>query len=178
MTSFAAHSVAGTRLGLQGSPPRQRPDYWRNFIEAKAAALRLAGRVFYLDGGNLDVLAEASSGMVTVNSTAGLHALKQGRPVKVLGTAVFDIAGLTDQQPLDDFWQAPAAPDAEVSTACSGCLPPRSSSMATSIQREPMPVRRRSPSACTRTWSISRAPILIRLHGASRRKNNGQPRYP
>ncbi|OOG68200.1 capsular biosynthesis protein [Sinorhizobium sp. A49] len=117
MTSFAAHSVADTRLVFKVHPLDNDLIGWRNFIEAKAAALGLAGRVFYLDGGNLDVLAEASSGMVTVNSTAGLHALKQGRPVKVLGTAVFDIAGLTDQQPLDDFWQAPAAPDAEVSTA-------------------------------------------------------------
>ena len=55
--------------------------------------------------------------MVTVNSTAGLHALKQGKPVKVLGRAVFDIAGLTDQQPLDSFWAAPRPPDPELSAA-------------------------------------------------------------
>jgi capsular polysaccharide export protein len=29
----------------------------------------------------------------------------------VLGSAIFDIAGLTFQGPLDDFWQSGAAPD-------------------------------------------------------------------
>ncbi len=90
---------------------------WRRIVEERAAVLGLNGRVFYLDGGNLDTLGEASAGMVTVNSTAGLHALKQGRPVKVLGTAVFDIAGLTDQQPLDAFWRAPQTPQAELANA-------------------------------------------------------------
>lgn len=117
LRSFAAHVAGEARLVFKVHPLDNDLIAWRKFIEAKATALGLAGRVFYLDGGNLDVLAEASAGMVTVNSTAGLHALKQGRPVKVLGTAVFDIAGLTDQQSLDGFWQAPAAPDAEVSTA-------------------------------------------------------------
>lgn len=117
LRSFAAHAAENTSLVFKVHPLDNDLIAWRKFIDGGTSKLGLAGRVFYLDGGNLDVLAEASAGMVTVNSTAGLHALKQGRPVKVLGTAVFDIAGLTDQQPLDDFWQAPAAPDAEVSSA-------------------------------------------------------------
>ncbi|KQW84925.1 capsular biosynthesis protein [Ensifer sp. T173] len=117
MHSFAADAARETRLVFKVHPLDNDLIAWRKFIDDKAAELGLTGRVFYLDGGNLDVLAEASAGMVTVNSTAGLHALKQGRPVRVLGTAVFDIAGLTDQQPLEDFWQRPTAPDAEVSSA-------------------------------------------------------------
>ncbi len=54
--------------------------------------------------------------MVTVNSTAGLHALKQGKPVKVLGTAVFDIAG-PRQQPPRRVLTAPEAPDPVLSRA-------------------------------------------------------------
>lgn len=117
MRSFAAHAAEDHRLVFKVHPLDNDLIAWRKFIDEKATALGLTKRVFYLDGGNLDVLADASAGMVTVNSTAGLHALKQGRPVKVLGTAVFDIAGLTDPQPLEDFWQRPTAPDAEVSTA-------------------------------------------------------------
>ena len=34
-------------------------------------------------------------------------------PVKVLGRAIYDRPGLTDPAPLEAFWQAPRAPDAE-----------------------------------------------------------------
>jgi capsular polysaccharide export protein len=42
----------------------------------------------------------------------GLHAIRVGCPTKVLGIAVFDIAGLTHQAPLDTFWTAPEPVDA------------------------------------------------------------------
>ncbi|WP_077962938.1 capsule biosynthesis protein [Ensifer adhaerens] len=117
LASFAASAPQDARLVFKVHPLDNDLIPWRSFIEQRAAGLGLGGRVFYLDGGNLDTLGEASAGMVTVNSTAGLHALKQGRSVKVLGTAVFDIAGLTDQQPLDTFWQGPQAPQPELSDA-------------------------------------------------------------
>lgn len=117
MASFATYASGDARIAFKVHPLDNDLIPWRRIIEEKAVALGLDGRVFYLDGGNLDRLGEASAGMVTVNSTAGLHALKQGRPVKVLGTAVFDIAGLTDQQPLDGFWRAPQAPDPALGVA-------------------------------------------------------------
>lgn len=117
LTSFAAFAPPDALLSFKVHPLDNDLIPWRKFIDEKAAALGLKDRVFYLDGGNLDLLGGASAGMVTVNSTAGLHALKQGRPVKVLGTAVFNIPGLTDQQPLDDFWRAPQLPDPELGVA-------------------------------------------------------------
>ena len=39
-------------------------------------------------------------------------ALACGLPVAALGKAVYDIAGLTFQGELDDFWSAPTLPDA------------------------------------------------------------------
>jgi capsular polysaccharide export protein len=41
-------------------------------------------------------------------------ALACGVPVVALGKAVYDIAGLTFQGGLDDFWSTPAAPDADL----------------------------------------------------------------
>ncbi|MEI2298064.1 capsule biosynthesis protein [Ensifer sp. MJa1] len=117
LTSFAAFAPPEACLVFKVHPLDNDLIPWCKFIEKKAAVLGLDKRVLYLDGGNLDHLGAASAGMVTVNSTAGLHALKQGRPVKVLGTAVFDIAGLTDQRPLDDFWQAPQSPDPNLGVA-------------------------------------------------------------
>lgn len=40
-----------------------------------------------------------------VNSTVGLSALYHGTPVKVCGTAIYDLEGLTFQGPLDNFWK-------------------------------------------------------------------------
>lgn len=45
------------------------------------------------------------------NSTVGLHCLKEGVPVKTLGSAVYDIPGLTHQGTLDAFWSDPEPVD-------------------------------------------------------------------
>ncbi len=117
LASFARHAPAGSKLVIKVHPLDNGLISWPRIIDGQAAALGIGERVFYLDGGNLDLLTDKSAGMVTVNSTAGLHALKQGKPVKVLGRAVFDVAGLTDQQPLDAFWAAPQPPDPDLSAA-------------------------------------------------------------
>ncbi|WEX88181.1 capsule biosynthesis protein [Sinorhizobium garamanticum] len=117
LASFAHHAPAGSKLAIKTHPLDNGLIRWRKVVAEAAAKTGIADRVAYLDGGNLDALAQGSAGVVTVNSTAGLHALKQGKPVKVLGSAVFDIAGLTDQQPLDAFWQTPRGPDAALSAA-------------------------------------------------------------
>ena len=55
--------------------------------------------------------------VVVVNSTVGLAALELGKPVYCLGNAVYNLVGLTASRPfceLDDFWTAPAAPDASL----------------------------------------------------------------
>ena len=51
-----------------------------------------------------------SAGIVTINSTAECG-LQRGRPVKTLGIAVYDIAGLTESLPLDRFWREASLPD-------------------------------------------------------------------
>ena len=70
-------------------------------------------RLSFLEGGNFAALARASAGVVAVNSTAALAAVGFGTPVKLLGRAFFDLPGLVDQQPLEGFWKAPAAPDTD-----------------------------------------------------------------
>lgn len=71
----------------------------------------IADRVVFVDSGDLDHMMSASSGVVTVNSTSGLRALQLGKPVKTLGRAVYDVAGLTSGASLDAFWAAPRVPD-------------------------------------------------------------------
>jgi capsular polysaccharide export protein len=60
-----------------------------------------------------EALVANAAGVVTVNSTTGLTALRLGVPVKPLGSAIYDVPGLTDQGDLAGFWQRPNPPDRE-----------------------------------------------------------------
>lgn len=84
---------------------------WRRLTRDLSEEYRIASRVLFLDGGDLDVLLAKAEGCVVVNSTVGLHALQAGCPVKALGVAVYDIAGLTHVKGLDTFWNDPQRPD-------------------------------------------------------------------
>lgn len=79
---------------------------------ARTAALGIADRVLLVDQGDLLEMIETSRGMVVVNATSGTLALARDKPVKALGDPVYDMAGLTDVQPLDAFWGTPQAPAA------------------------------------------------------------------
>ncbi|ENN85928.1 capsular polysaccharide biosynthesis/export protein RkpJ [Rhizobium freirei PRF 81] len=117
LRSFAKNAAPWTELVIKLHPLDSGLVNWRAYINRISAAYGLSSRVHFLDGGNLDRLIVASQGMVTVNSTAALSALRVGKPVKVLGTAVYDIEGLGDQGPLDRFWTRPAQPSAELCAA-------------------------------------------------------------
>jgi capsular polysaccharide export protein len=84
---------------------------WRSLVMGTAQRLGIAGQVTVLDGGTPLGLMSNAAGMVVVNSTIGITALRLGVPLKVLGNAVFDMPGLTAQQPLDAFWHDPKPPD-------------------------------------------------------------------
>lgn len=111
IASFAANAPAGARLVVKNHPLDP------GLVNLRAVTMRLAeehglaGRVDFIDGGNLAALCRASQGMVVNNSSAALSALGFHTPVKVMGDAFFDFDGLTDQQPIDAFWSAPQAPD-------------------------------------------------------------------
>ncbi len=110
MTSFAENAPAATRLVIKPHPWDPSLKSWPRLIARLARSLGIADRVDYIDGGTLDEVAEKSLGVVTINSTSGLRALQLGLPVKVLGQAVYDMAGLTFQGGLDDFWQSAILP--------------------------------------------------------------------
>jgi len=110
LASFAAHGT-GHRLVLVVHPLDNGLIGWRGFAMRLAAGLGVADRVVVLHGGMNGPILRRASGLITINSTVGLSALQEGVPVKVLGNAVFDIAGMTSQAPLDSFWNDPPPPD-------------------------------------------------------------------
>ncbi|WP_237155121.1 capsule biosynthesis protein [Oryzibacter oryziterrae] len=104
LTSFAQDAPVDTHLIVKPHPWDPGLNNWRRVTARIATELGIGERVHYIDGGSLDDMVGGSRGMVTVNSTSGLRALELGKPLKVLGRALFDIDGLTYQGDLDRFW--------------------------------------------------------------------------
>ena len=115
--SFAKHAPAGATLVFKIHPLDPGLKAWRRRIARMARDAGVAERVIYLDGGDLDQLITASSGVVTVNSTVGLRAIELLRPVIALGDAIYRVAGVTFMEPLDEFWTQARAPDAVLADA-------------------------------------------------------------
>ncbi len=80
-------------------------------IDRLARQYGVAGRVHYVFDSHLPTLLRHALGTVTINSTVGLSSLHHGTPVKVMGEAVYDRAGLTFDGPLELFWQRPGKVD-------------------------------------------------------------------
>lgn len=109
---FARNAPPEARLLVKEHPGDNGMTPWRRLLRAEAARHGAEPRVEVIDGGDLNAMLDRAAGVVTVNSTVGLSALRRGVPVKALGRAVFAREGITDPQPLRGFWRAPMAPDA------------------------------------------------------------------
>ena len=111
IASFAAFSDPGVRLVFKNHPLDPGVEDLAGACRTIAGAYGVADRVIFLEGGVFAPLATKSRGVIAVNSTAAYAAIGFGKPVKLLGRALFDIDGLVDRRSLDIFWQEPRAPD-------------------------------------------------------------------
>jgi capsular polysaccharide export protein len=109
--SFADNADEKAHLLIKVHPLDNNLINWRAYIRDRARARKLGKRIHYVDGGNLAKMIEQSQGVLTINSTAGIVALQQGRPIKVFGIAIYDIPGMTTSVPLDRFWHEATVPD-------------------------------------------------------------------
>jgi capsular polysaccharide export protein len=114
LTSFAAHAAPGDRFVVKLHPHDNGLERWDRVIARLSDRLGLGDRVRLIDGGDLGHLLERCRGVVLVNSTVGLHTLRALRPLKILGAAIYDIAGLTHRGSLDDFWTRPQPVDGDL----------------------------------------------------------------
>ncbi|MFM6832753.1 MAG: capsule biosynthesis protein [Novosphingobium sp.] len=115
--SFAANAPAGTRLVVKEHPLDNGVRDWHQITTDMAERFGVTDRVDYLPSGDIVPVARRSLGMVTINSTSGTLGLSMGIPAVVLGTAIYDIAGITCQDGLDAFWTNPMQPDARIFAA-------------------------------------------------------------
>lgn len=110
--SFACDADPDTHLVFKLHPLDNGLESWPRIVERAACAAGLQRRVHTVDGGNLGEMVRRARGVVAINSTVGLLALRLGIPLKVLGIAVFDVDGLCHRGPLATFWRQPMLPDA------------------------------------------------------------------
>lgn len=111
MDSFAQHAPTEAKLIIKVHPLDPSMINWERYCTQMAYKYNLIERMHYLDGGSLEALLEKAKGVVTINSTVGVWTLLMGRPLITLGSAVYNITGLTFPGTLDQFWQNPEAPD-------------------------------------------------------------------
>jgi len=111
--SFAAHAHKKHLLVFKHHPlDRGHRDY-SDLVASLAQRYRVENRVFYGCDMHLPTLIKHSIGMVTINSTTGLQSVYHKKPTKIMGRAIYNTPKLTDQQPLDSFWQQPTRPNNE-----------------------------------------------------------------
>lgn len=109
--SFAAHAPDHTRLVIKQHPMDNGLERWERVVPEIAARHGVSGRVDFIDEGNINALLPKVSGVIVVNSTVGLHSLIAQKPTIVLGSAIYDLEGLTHQDGLDSFWRDPTPVD-------------------------------------------------------------------
>jgi len=131
LISFAQHAPPAARLIVKLHPLDSGLMDWAAITGYLGVELGIADRLVILDGGDLGKLFARRPTVVTVNSTVGTLALACGLPVISLGKAIYDIAGLTFQGKLGEFWSAPTPPDMALFDAfrrvlASRCLIPGS----------------------------------------------------
>ncbi|MFM0640346.1 capsular biosynthesis protein [Paraburkholderia metrosideri] len=109
--SFAKHAPDQTWLVVKNHPLDTGLVNYRRHTERLAIDLGISHRLRFIDAGHLPTLLENAKGALVVNSTVGLSALHHGCPLVALGTAIYDVDGLTWQGDIDDFWTQAIAPD-------------------------------------------------------------------
>lgn len=108
-------AMADTKLVFKHHPMDRGHRHYGKALRLLARRYGLQGQVLYIHDQHLPSLLRAARGVVVVNSTVGLSALGHGAPVKVCGSALYNIPGLTFQGHLRQFWHWAhfSAPDAQ-----------------------------------------------------------------
>lgn len=117
LASFARAAPEDARLVVKRHPYDTRVPATHKTVARLAEEYGLAGRVVFIERGPIEPLVAGSAGVVLVNSTTAMVALRHGRPLKVLGRASYDIPGLSHQGALDAFWTEGEPPDAALTRA-------------------------------------------------------------
>lgn len=106
--SFAEHAPSNTMLVIKHHPMDRGYTNYRRQITDLARKLGIENRCKYLHDQHLPTMLDHARGVIVINSTVGLQALRHGKPTLVMGKAIYDMQGLCFQGELADFWDAAA----------------------------------------------------------------------
>lgn len=109
--SFAAHAAPHEQLVFRQHPSGCGGRGHEALVRRLTLGSPLAGRVHFLVGGHTPTLVAHAAGVVVVNSTVGLQAIVQGKPLMVLGRAAYQRPGLCFGGSLDRFWREGRPPE-------------------------------------------------------------------
>ena len=113
--SFAKHAPEKSVLVIKVHPLDPWFIPYSRLIEDIAKQYNVPkDRLIHLESGDLNSLLKHAEGAVLVNSTVGTSALQLGCPVIALGSAIYDMAGLTFQDGLDQFWTQASPPNKQL----------------------------------------------------------------
>ncbi|NCD22018.1 MAG: capsular biosynthesis protein [Spartobacteria bacterium] len=114
IASFAAHAPANTHLLIKNHPLDNGLIDYARFIADFSLACGVRERVHFVEEGDSMAMMKESKGVVLLNSTIGLSALRAGKPVYCIGKAIYAMPGLAVNEPhqsLHSFWSMPTGPD-------------------------------------------------------------------
>lgn len=114
LTTFAAHAAPEDHLLLKHHPMDRAYREYGALLQQLARRHDLVGRLHYCHDLHLPTLLKNAKGTITINSTVGLSSMHHGTPVCCLGTAVYDMEGLTHQEGLQTFLAAPGEVDMDL----------------------------------------------------------------
>ncbi|MEA2018438.1 MAG: capsular biosynthesis protein [Campylobacterota bacterium] len=93
---------------------RGRKNY-TDFIMEQVRVFDIEDKVLVLHDTHLPTLLKNAKGTITINSTVGLSSLYHETPTITLGSAIYDIEGLTCKgMQLEEFWHSQYIPDKEL----------------------------------------------------------------
>lgn len=125
LQSFARHAPADSRLLFKVHPLDRGHRPYRRMIAKAARAHGCGSRVIVVDDGPIGPMIRHCEGVITVNSTSGLLALRHGKPLLALGSAVYSAAALQTLPPahmleFHAFWRRPKRASREAVDAFLG----------------------------------------------------------
>ncbi|MDB5378097.1 MAG: capsular biosynthesis protein [Rubritepida sp.] len=115
--SFSGHAPPDAHLAVKVHPLDPGMKHWTARLARMARGAGVEDRVHLVDAIALDPLLSRATGVVTVNSTAGIRALQFGKPVIALGDALYRVPGMTHEDGLHSFWREARVPDAALTDA-------------------------------------------------------------
>lgn len=115
--SFAKYAPDSISLVVKRHPLDPGLVAWDRLTRKLAVQYGVEDRLVYLYDWEIVDVVRNSLGVVTVNSTVGTLALNIGKPVSVLGHAVYKVPGVAHDGNLDQFWSAPRPPDLKTYSA-------------------------------------------------------------